>query len=138
VISPIERRRSFKSGRRRVEFGIENGRSEDVLRNRGKIWHEVSRTEFVKGEIGELGDTVLGGVGITGREGELGEFGSGEEIGLEIGESREDFRIGRVSFVVGDGELDKVGHGGRVGEKGRGRLGDEIEKLLGGDSGGSN
>jgi len=83
-----------------------------------------------------LSDSVLSSVEVAGREREFIEFGSGDEVSLEVGEAGEDFGVGRVGFVVLDGEVGELGDEGRVGEESWRGLGDEVEELLGGDSGG--
>lgn len=107
------------------------------MRDRREVWHEVG-TEFVEGKIGELSDTVFGGVRVAGRERELGEFGGCDHVGLEVDETREDFGVGRITFVVLDGEIGEVGDVGRVGEERGIGLGDEIKELFGSYSGGGN
>jgi len=82
-----------------------------------------------------LGDPEFGGVGVTGREGDLVEFGRLDGIGLEGDESGEDFGVGGIGFVVLDGEVGEVGDEGWVREEVGIGLGDKVEELLSCDRG---
>jgi len=112
-------------------------RIQNLCRNCGEIGHEISRTEFFKRKIRELSDSVFRCVGIPGRKRKLGKFCGLDHVGLEVGESGEDFGVGRVGFVVLNGEVGELGDEGWVREEIWRRLGDEVEELLRGDSGGS-